>query len=867
MLSLQQKLASISRSLLLLILVSPIAVFTSAQNIHITGGGLTVATGTGINISGSVTVGATATVTNNSNILLTGDWTNNGGTYTGATGTVTFRGAAAQLINGSAPSHTFNNVTINQSTASTVDMNASTTVAGLTFTNGKITIGANTLTIGGAVTNTVTGGLRGSSNSSLAIAASNTAGTLSFDQTTVGTTNVLRSFTLNSSSSATIGNRLDIAAGTTTLPGTLSLASGATLTTGDFVTLKSNASGTSRVAEIPVDGAGGALATISGKVVVERWVSSRRAWRLLCVPLQNTGAAETSIWNAFQEGTNNTVDLTTGGTYATDNQDPNPGFGTHVTCDRNIYNSTTDGFDAASRFNASLLVHNGTDWGGRPLNTKSTFVTSKPGWMIFVRGSRAVNLSLAQYAASDVSVLRTKGLLMTGRQTTITVTNPSGYNLINNPYASSIDLTQCTLNAVAISGIGYYLWDPYILGTFGTVGGYTYYDPILGFLPVPVSPIANNRIESSSAFFVPSAAGQSLIIPEVAKVANNSLVLRPSGTLTNYQTMKTSLFIDNAGQSAQADACGQIMDETFLNQFSASEDRLKMNNFSENLSILNNSTKMIVEYRKPYTENDTVFYAISRMGIKTYHFVFEPGNMANSSLLATMEDKFTGVKTAISLAQNTKVNFNVTSDSSSSASNRFRLVFKQPTILPVTFSNVNAYRLGDDIKVQWTVQNETHIREYQVEKSVDGRNFVKINTTATVDNGASFKVYDFLDVHTVTGDNFYRIRSIGVNGSSSLSQVVKVNIDAVQPGFTVFPNPVTNNTILLQTKGISPGLYNIELTSSNGQLILNSQFALNESTATHSIKPTGIIASGLYQLKITGADKKSSVIKLQVQRP
>jgi len=239
--------------------------YATAQNINITGGGLTVGNGATINIPGNITVGNTTTVTNNSSILLTGNWTNNGGTYTGATGTVTFRGAAIQLINGSAASHLFNNVVINQSPASTVDMNANTTVAGLTFTNGKITIGANTLTIGGAVTNTVTGGLRGSSNSSLAIAASNTAGTLSFDQTTVGTTNILRNFSLNSSSTATIGNRLDITAGTTTLPdtppGTLSLASGATLTTGDLITLKSNASSTSRVAEIPVDGAGVALAT------------------------------------------------------------------------------------------------------------------------------------------------------------------------------------------------------------------------------------------------------------------------------------------------------------------------------------------------------------------------------------------------------------------------------------------------------------------------------------------------------------------------------------------------------------------------------------------------------------------------------
>jgi len=487
--------------------------------------------------------------------------------------------------------------------------------------------------------------------------------------------------------------------------------------------------------------------------------------------------------------------------------------------------------------------------------------------MLFVRGSRAVNLSLGASSSTDVTVLRPKGLLLTGRQTTTTVTNPSGYNLINNPFASGINLTKCTLDGAAISTIGYYLWDPYILGMVSNVGGYTFHDPVLGFIPTALSLVARNRIEAGSAFFVFSSAGQTLIIPEAAKVDTNSLVLRPAGTLSNYKIMKTSLFIDKAGQSAEADACGQVMDTDFSNDFLQNEDKLKMNNFSENLSIINDNRKLIVEYKKPYGIEDTVFYSINRMGIKNYHFVFEPRNMPNSSLLATLEDEYTGIKTPVSLAQNTILNFDVTADSMSSAFNRFRLVFKQLSVLPVTFNKVNAYRLSDDIKVRWTVQNEIDIREYHVEKSVDGRNFVKINTTATVNNGASLKAYDFLDVQPATGDNFYRVRSINANGSSSLSAVVKVNMESGKAGFTVFPNPVTNNIIFLQTKGAVSGLYNIELISSNGQVVLKSQLAINETTANYRIKPTGFIAAGVYQLKITGADKKTSVIKLQMQQP
>ena len=188
--------ASIGRQAFLLFISCVAGLFTTAQNMNMTGGGITIASGTTINVPGNITVAAGTNVTNNSNIILKGNWTNAGTTYTGTNGTINFTGATTQFINGTAASHTFTNVVINQTTASTVDMNANTSVAALTFTSGKLTIGSNNLTIGGAVTNTVAGGLTGSSNSSVTIGAA--AGTLSFNQNTPGTTNVLRNLSLNS---------------------------------------------------------------------------------------------------------------------------------------------------------------------------------------------------------------------------------------------------------------------------------------------------------------------------------------------------------------------------------------------------------------------------------------------------------------------------------------------------------------------------------------------------------------------------------------------------------------------------------------------------------------------------------------------
>lgn len=112
--------------------------------------------------SGTVAVGgSTASVTLNGNMTLTagtldggvatfymagGNWTNNGGTFTPSSGTVSFTGSGAQAINGTAASQTFNHLTVNKS-AGTLSVSGSTT--SLTA-NGNITLDAGTFDKGTA---------------------------------------------------------------------------------------------------------------------------------------------------------------------------------------------------------------------------------------------------------------------------------------------------------------------------------------------------------------------------------------------------------------------------------------------------------------------------------------------------------------------------------------------------------------------------------------------------------------------------------------------------------------------------------------------------------------------------------------------
>ncbi|MCD6024373.1 MAG: transporter, partial [Fibrobacteria bacterium] len=122
-------------------------------------GGLTKSGSSTLTLNGTTSLGGGLTISAGtltgpaSNAFsVAGDWINDG-TYTHNGGTVTLNGSSSQAVGGSSAT-TFNNLTLNNATGATIS--TSPTVNGtLTFTNGKITTGANKVAI--AASGSVTG--------------------------------------------------------------------------------------------------------------------------------------------------------------------------------------------------------------------------------------------------------------------------------------------------------------------------------------------------------------------------------------------------------------------------------------------------------------------------------------------------------------------------------------------------------------------------------------------------------------------------------------------------------------------------------------------------------------------------------------
>jgi Secretion system C-terminal sorting domain len=116
-----------------------------------------------------------------------------------------------------------------------------------------------------------------------------------------------------------------------------------------------------------------------------------------------------------------------------------------------------------------------------------------------------------------------------------------------------------------------------------------------------------------------------------------------------------------------------------------------------------------------------------------------------------------------------------------------------PIVLPVKFTSFSATKQDNDAFLSWVVENETAaVANYEVERSIDGIKFDKINTIAK-NTGAS-NIYNIIDPNLSAVKNngiiYYRIKQIDINGAFVYSNIQNVRLTEKGTLISMFPNPV-----------------------------------------------------------------------------
>lgn len=169
-------------------------------------------------------------------------------------------------------------------------------------------------------------------------------------------------------------------------------------------------------------------------------------------------------------------------------------------------------------------------------------------------------------------------------------------------------------------------------------------------------------------------------------------------------------------------------------------------------------------------------------------------------------------------------------------------------ILPVQFLLFDAKLKDHKTRLTWTTQEELNIIDFDVQRSVDGRDYNTIGTVSA-NSTAGKNDYLFFDEKLQPGKLFYRIRENGKNGSYTYSETRTVMINADQM-LSVYPNPVSGKKIMLNTTALLPGQYHVSLFDLKGKLVFQSSQMFNRTIVP--LQLDAVTAKGTYLLKIVG---------------
>lgn len=630
--------------------------------------------------------------------------------------------------------------------------------------------------------------------------------------------------------------------------------SNCTLFVNNNLTLVSNINATARVADF-TNGGQYAGNRIQGNVTVERYVPNHsKAWQLLAAPTNGQ-----SIKDAWQEG-NTPI-----------SNSNNPGYGTIITS--NLGGSAAGaqilGFDIYTPAGATMKTYSpATDtWVSVP-NTTGPIANSQ-GYMLFVRGDRSVT---AFNQAATATTLRTSGVLYQPEFNTPAITNVSAnkFQSVANPYASAIDVSK--INRTGGVQDVYYVWDPKLTNSSVSVWGLGAWQTIVKvgniYTVVPGGGSyanGNVNIESGQAFLVRAVdADGSISFNESCKTSGSNMVTR---SIENYTFLSAKLMGKTTTDSVLLDGALCLFDPMFNQEIDLNDARKILTGNAESISILNQQKKLVAEQRGGLSVNDTLMYSISGMRRQTYMLKLNFHEFLQSGLNAYLIDNYLQTKHLLNKSEDNHYSFSITADSGSYQVNRFMVVFKKDETpqQQVAFTSFRAFSSSGTTNVlKWTINLNEKVSAYDLERSEDGINFVKIKTLAAQRNTANLFSYVETDEQAIANQYVYRVKAnlknlAGVVYSSSK----KISKSIPTKGeMYVYPNPVENKNIIVYFSGFDPGEYWLKLSDVTGKIISMKKIMIYSNSASVAWPQSSINSAGNYTLSVFSNEEKKWSLQL-----
>lgn len=487
------------------------------------------------------------------------------------------------------------------------------------------------------------------------------------------------------------------------------------------------------------------------------------------------------------------------------------------------------------------------------------------GFMFFFRGDKTHSVGTSPgkttypYVAPESVVFTATGALNQGSYTVsnwqtgsgllyTTVTGNSaimGFNLVGNPYASTIDWEATNSGGIVATNIdpSVFVLDP-VTNQYKTYSSSTHTGNPVSF---------TGKIASGQGFFVKANnTSPSLVFNETAKSpttvinagSGNLMMGKPVGQAVTQQLFRLKLFID----SLNYDDIAIGFKSNASSKYSIWEDTkyLAGPGASTGFASLSADSVALAVNFLPLPKKAPQVIKLHVNAIISGRLTIEKTQLDSLPKIYELwlMDKYK--KDSLDIRNNATYAFDIDrNDAGSFGNNRFELVIRQNKALGIHLLDFKAEKAPGGVQATWKVENEENYTNFTLERSIDnGANFIVLGGFVSNSQG----VYTFMDKNPANAVNTYRVKIEDLNGTIRYTKAISVGYgpgtqSTASANINIYPNPARG---VINLSFSQPALEKLNLATLQGP-----------SQGTLSIG-----ASGGYSIKIisvSGAVVKSVV--------
>jgi hypothetical protein len=176
-----------------------------------------------------------------------------------------------------------------------------------------------------------------------------------------------------------------------------------------------------------------------------------------------------------------------------------------------------------------------------------------------------------------------------------------------------------------------------------------------------------------------------------------------------------------------------------------------------------------------------------------------------------------------------------------------------PAPLPVVLTSFTGQSSAAANVLRWATASEANSDRFEVERSLDGQEFVKIGQLAAAGTTSAARSYQFADA-AATATSYYRLRQVDFDGTSTYSPIV--TLAAASRAAASVAKPVAYPTVFTTELNVAlPGAdaqaATVALLTADGRPVYSRSVQLG--TAPQALAELPTLAPGLYLLRVATA--------------